>query len=124
MTSPMFTRGFSFGMVTPLELEGVGTVAPLEGVILVTNSRSGKGESTENGSNPTTLQGEGIDAPATQQDDEGEPTFAFKGAAVLHPRKGKSENADRSALRVWSRLSLGLASRLRAAAGGIPARFR
>jgi len=29
MTAPMFTRGFSFGMVTPLELEGVGTVARL-----------------------------------------------------------------------------------------------
>src|SRR2546427_638983 len=58
MTSPMFTRGFSFGMVTPLELEGVGTVALLEGVILVTNSRKGKGESAENGSNPTMVQGE------------------------------------------------------------------
>jgi hypothetical protein len=43
-------------MVTPLELEGVRTVVPLEGVILVTNSRKGKGESAENGSNPTMVQ--------------------------------------------------------------------
>ena len=51
----MFTRGFSFGMVTPLEARDV---ARLEGVILVTDSRSGKGESAENGSNPTMVQRE------------------------------------------------------------------
>jgi hypothetical protein len=57
----MFTLGFSFGMVSPLEM-----VAPIKGVILVANSRSGKGESAENGSNLTTLPSEGSAAEMTE----------------------------------------------------------
>src|SRR5215472_1507756 len=82
MTSPMFTRGFSFGMVSPPE-----RFTELEGVILVANSRSGKGESAENGSNPATLRGKG------RGNDEGRAetrplSIRPKGDLILRRRHG------------------------------------
>src|SRR5215472_14482531 len=92
MTSPMFTRGFSFGMVSPPE-----RFTELEGVILMANSRSGKGESAENGSNPATLRGKG------RGNDEGRAetrplSIRPKGDLTLRRRHGDRHGADASSL--------------------------